>query len=513
MYDNTHSSPHFEYVFYFLFRTYFWKPDGNRWNEPATLGFDTSKRRVLKHGIPFEEDKRLFRRDVPPGTPLDKWGEQLKHNWQAICQLYIQHFDYKKKSQAEAFCQQALLGVALLVLEEDESLDQHAVNVAVDDPNNPILRFEQPPIDQPLFRIRTQNFNKTASLHRFMPVTQAGKPFHKNLQLDLTAPRNTSLPRLTKMVEGELVANSVFSVYGFTYGGQAEDWKSAVTRVLIKRSPNNRPPLLSTVFARLITEQWQFERIDEAANQLRPKLQQKKTYYAHYAKQFEGARPACTGTRKLENQLQAMHILNNDATFLMSRIQTALKTLEINGDNLAERLEELRQEAEQVNWQLYFQLSSELKPVEWPPVDKAMPILSIFHLHINNLQDHHAYLEQQIEYLKGLQERWHFYLENRRAQSGEHLNTLATVLILMLAGTGVTFNIGKGRVGVTSEEQLIYFALLALLLTPLILHFGTKVIKVVCCIFHGTWVDKLLCHNPISRWIQSIEWFRWFKKG
>jgi hypothetical protein len=511
MLDNFNTLPHFEYVFYFLFRTYLWMEDGSRWDEPTTLGFDTSKRKVLQHGIRFEDDKRLFRRDVPPGESLESWGEHLKRSWRDICRLYTQSFDDKAK--AHAYCQKALLGVALLILDDGERVDHHRVSVAVADKKNPILRFAQPNYDKPLFRIRTEGLNKTACLQAFVPMVSENKPFMSHLQLRLGKPDDSTLPRLALFEPGELASNPVFLVYGFSYDGNIDGWKDSVTRLLIRRSPFNRPPLLSTVFARLIMRQWQFGRIDEAAKQLRSVVQSRMTYYVNYASQYEGAYLRCSGTWMLGEQLQEMQALSNEAVFLVSRIQGAVQTLEINGDNLATRLEQIRQEAEQVNWQLHFHKESSAKPVQWPLSDDETPLLEAFNFNINKLQDHTAYLETQLKYLDGLRDRWRLYLENRRTQLGEYLNTLGTVLIFLLAGTGlVTLNVHKDIFGLSFENQLVYLLLIALLLIPIIWHFGRWLIKLFCCIFHGTWLNTLFCNNPIINWLNSVKFFRWFKK-
>jgi hypothetical protein len=139
----SNNSSSFEYVFYFMLRTYLWKEDGSRWDEPPTLGFDPRKRTVSAEGIRFESDKRLFRRDVPAGESLDQWKKHFQLAWQDVCQVY-----------SSDFCEKALFGVALLVLDEGETVEQHSVSIDVSDDQNSQLRFINPRYNKHLFRIQ-----------------------------------------------------------------------------------------------------------------------------------------------------------------------------------------------------------------------------------------------------------------------------------------------------------------------------------------------------------------------
>jgi hypothetical protein len=326
-----------EYVFYFLFRTYLWQ-DNRRWDEPP-LGLEPKKRRVSQHGIRFGEDKRLFRRDVDETEPLENWAEQLTQKWQQICQVYAEASG--NQEQALQYCQQALLGVALVILDEGDSLEHHSVNVQVTGEDISTLQFVQPIESKPLFRINLDGFNQTASCHRFGAMTSETKrPFSKPLQLRL---ENNTLPYLAPLQDSESAANAALLVCAFSFGSSVPEWTKLVGNVLIGRDSSTgrllskQPPLLSSVFARLITEQWQFMRIEFAAQNVRFLLQDRNAYYANYAHQGNEARPHCARTRLLEKQLQEMHSLDMQARFVISRIQGALQTIEINGDNLASK--------------------------------------------------------------------------------------------------------------------------------------------------------------------------------
>jgi hypothetical protein len=417
---------------------------------------------------------------VPRGEPLKKWTEHLQQGWQKII---------KGDQQIEQYCHQALLGVALLILEEGD-VKHHTVNIALANETH-LLRFKA---RHPLFHL--ENGDKKVGLWEFEPMTEGGKPFADHLQFD-------EINRVLKPMEpDELSPNPIFSVYGFE--GFTEG--TPLENKLVK-APAKRHSLFSTTFTRLIVANWQFKRIDWAAKQLRPQLQAEKVKYANYANEYQDARPHCTSTRQLEYQLQKMQIFCNDAVFLLSRIQSALKTLEINGKNFARRLEEIRHETPDNPWQLDFKEKIQLR------AENELSVLMPFYRAIRRLENHQVYIESQVKYLKGLQERWQLYLAQRQTQAGETLNILGTILFLLLAGTGVadtalTFN--SKLIGVEISEKLVYL-MIALLSVPLFWRMSKWVAKKMCCLFHGTWFDQVFCQR-VFQWLNELEFFRGFIK-
>jgi hypothetical protein len=503
MVDSQNTSTHFEYVFFFLLRTScFLTEEGELLEEPSRLNFDSRKQTAKQHGIRFERDKRLFLRETTANQSLDNWALELQASWQTIEALYAEQFD--SEEQARHYCQKALLGVALLILDDGNSVAHHSVHITSQDKDYPVLRFIKPQSNEFLLNISKSGEEKQAFLHQFGPITPNGRPVLKSLQLLLT-----DKPQLAPMSSGDFEPNSIFLVCGFAYGGH-DGWKNAVEQLLIQKWPANRPALLATVFARLIMGHWQFGRMNEEAKLWRSKLQQINHKYRNYANQDDGARPPCTRTRQLERQLQEMQAYQNEGRLLMSRLQGALQTLDIYGNNLATRLEQIRKVQKQ--WQIRFDKSGEVGKVEWPPNNDEMPILAGFYLNIKKLQDHGVYLKQQVDYLEGLQQKWQLFLRKRHRLSGEHLNTLITLLILMFAGTGATFSINRGVLGIDAENQTLMFIILAVVLIPILWHFLSWFWRQLCCICYGTWFDKFLCHNTFFDKLRAIEFFGWFKK-
>jgi hypothetical protein len=306
-------------------------------------------------------------------------------------------------------------------------------------------------------------------------------------------------------------------VCGLTFGGDQPSFQKPVESLLVGQGLSDYPSLLATVFTRLLMGQWQFMRIDWAADNIRALLQERNAFFMDYALKSHEVRPHCARTRLLERQLQEMHSLNTRARFAISRIQGALQTLDINGDNLARRLEQIRQEAGQaeIKGKLSFSQGNKAQAVRWDlsSHDEKVPLLAFFSLYIKRLQDHSVYIQQQAEYLDALRDKWLLYLDKRKTQMGEYLNTWGTVLIfLLLGGTGaaVTLNIRKGFLGLPFANETIYL-ILFFISAPILWYFMKWVAKLFCCILYGTWLSRVLC-NPILRRVQSVEFFSWFKK-
>lgn len=494
MTDNQNTVTHFEYAFFFLLRTQFLTEEGKLLEEPKSLRSDRRKQTVKQYGVPFDRDKRLFLSDVPAGEKLDHWAIHLQQAWQQLQERYAHHFE--SEQLAQEFCQNALLGVALLILDEGATVKEHSVHVALQaDKEHQLLRFVKPQSDEFLFRIRQADSNKQAYLQKFVPVTHSGRAAPNNFFVHLSA---SEKPYLAPLVPGEFSPNPVFLVYGFAYGGGGEQWQSAVEDFITQTDSANRPSLLATTFVRLIMGQWQFRRMDQEAKQLRACLQQTHHYYRNYALQDEGSQLPCTRTRTLENQLQDMQTQTNEARLLMSRLGAALQTLDINGDNLAKRLEHIRQDAIQQHWQLHFHPNDREGKLQWHsekyehnqiPVDEV-PILAHFQFNIDDLQDHLVYLTRKVEYLEGLQDQWRLFLANRRSLSGEHLNTLITLLIIGLAGGGTSlsnFTFPKSIFTIPIENQTVFFITIAIVLVPIVGHLLVWIGRKLRCLVRRVW--------------------------
>jgi len=163
--------------------------------------------------VRFEEDKRLFMRHAQPGASLDQWETHLTQSWHDICQLYADCSE--DKAAAQTYCETALLRVALLILDDSDTVKHHAVKVGWHQDIHTLLRFK-PQLDNFRFKLSPENRSqKAAYLHTFTPRNQSGQPLLKNLQLQ----KLQTKPYLT----AELTPNPVFLIYGFSFGDNAQN--------------------------------------------------------------------------------------------------------------------------------------------------------------------------------------------------------------------------------------------------------------------------------------------------
>lgn len=486
------ANSNFEYVFLFLFRTSVPTKEGEPQKEPISLT-KRKKPMVKDYGMPFDGDKRLFLRESPPNAKLADWEQHLTKSWQKIWQFYAEQFG--SQEVVPNYCYNALLGVTLLILDDGDSVDDHIVRVKSSEV--PALEFKK--AGEFLFSISDDNGNKTVhptACYNFQPSN-----VKKNLCLSLQ-----DKPQLVATEIDEFAPNSIFLVCGFSFGGDARQ-KNAIDK-LLTTAKDGRAPLLAEVFTRLMTEQWKFKQVDEEAKSLRTKLKPLTIEYKNYANDEIN----CTRTSTLENHLQIMQSHQNEAYFLLSTLNGAMQTLDINAYNLATRLEQIRQLAAQNNWQIYFHKKASEK-VDWLDGKKSSydeSLLAIFSLNIKNLQDHKVYLQQQLDHLVGLQDKWRLYLGKRRSLSSEHLNTLISLLIIVLAGGGAS-TLNRGMFGFDIKEDILPW-IIAIAVIPVVWHFLGWFLKFVCCICHGTWLHKLMLCNNFAELFRSIKFFRWFKR-
>ena len=233
MSDNPNS---FVYVFFFLFRRYLQKPAGDFWEEPT--GLDTMEKASSR----FEEDKRLFRYDIDK-APLKKWETHFQQSWQALQKIYQDKADDPEIGLA--YCHQALLGVALVILENGESVAQHTVNIAVEDERHRLLSFKVK--KPPLFHLKKDE--QVAHFWEFTPMTEGGKPFSSEVMQFQETPTQLLLK---PMALGELMPNPVFSVYGFTFGGSQDN--DLINK--LELTVSNKGGVIKTYFAANYPKIW-----------------------------------------------------------------------------------------------------------------------------------------------------------------------------------------------------------------------------------------------------------------
>lgn len=417
----------FSYEFYYLLRTEI-EQHHPFCREPPSLSMAPSPS-LTETGILIDNDKRLFRYSVL-STPtedeeaplqLENWLEQLKIGWKQVQRCYSQHFENQSinEVQTQAFCHQALLGVALLI--NDTHLESHTVMVPFKEPDDSIATqvifkpdtwllqithtpdnsdSEQKPIQALLAQFKAQ----------FQVIPQAK---HWQIQLD------SSIPHLAPMVisqdtaNPDFASNPIFAVYGLAHGdlqtAEETSWPQTLQDFLVR----NEPAVLVRTLPRLLLREWQLTRMDFAALLVRQYLQKSSAYYHKHVKL------PCLSGRELANGLQTMAEVAADTTLLLGKLQQAIETVEIHRHNLEYRLR--RASRYSTDWHVLWQYEEEA------------PILDHFEADQQKLHNHITYLNSELTYLEGIRQRWHLHFEGQQLIRTEQLGSLGRILAFLVA--------------------------------------------------------------------------------
>jgi hypothetical protein len=417
------------YEFYYLLRTKI-EQEGDIHREPYDLSAVQSPH-ILQEGIPIDSDKRLFRSETFKAfissdkslhaEPLENWLLNLKNSWETIQLHYVEHFTKQGVNalQTKFFCNQALLGVVLLI--SDARLESHSVTVSLrgvaDSRVNKVV-FKP---DSWLFQVihtppensGVEQMPTPAILARFEPHFQAiQQDKHWQLRLDLYTPQLAPLDMTPNTANPIIAANPIFAVYGLAHGelhdtGDAT-WPQELQNFLIGREP----ALVVRILPRLIVRQWQFTQLDFAARQVRQHLQARSCFYNQ-------ARLPCSSSRQLSEGLQMMTRLNADATLLLGKLYQATKTLEIHRNNAGRWLRRAHRTSS--HWQ-----------VVWQHEDET-PLLDSFDADKQKLHNHVTYLKGELTYLDGIRQRWYLHFEEQQLAWSERLGSLGSILAFVVA--------------------------------------------------------------------------------
>lgn len=479
-----------DYQFYFLFRTHLWKEEQYIQEPFHQFG------ELQEMGIQIDTDKRLFRPETPANMPLADWQTHFNIAWNHILEQYSQAFHPEQppqaiSEQARLFCQDNLLGVALLIM--DETLEKHEVTLDLyDSQNQPLGEACFRHNNNVLLSIRDKVgfMPQPATFHAFTPTVQ------QRMKIDNWALRvdvDNKCPHLLKMStldsqnttkpEAKPQNYPVFLVYGLAHGDaltaleQYQKWPEQLQNILlgdIDEEPK-RTAILNSILARLLIGEAVFETQDWEARQLRFALQQQTShYFAIPAKELQR-----TPNRVLEKQLREMDDLVAQTDYALGRLSQAIKTLQINQDNFTWRLNHLHYE--EIDWQ-----------IDWKSQRTHPPLLEKLHTSLENVKNHVTYIEGKLTHLKGVSLRWRSYITEHRHSLAEHLGHLGHIIILLIALAKMGELLEKdGKadklawLGEKNSEWLInllndpntYFVLIGLYAVFFLYHYGKALLK------------------------------------
>ena len=402
--------PNLDCQLYFLFRTHLWR-DGKLQEEPFRGHFYG----LHENGVKIDEDKRLFRRNF---SDIHHWQLHLADSWKNILQYYIDAYMETPPRQAEIkaqeFCEMALYGIALLIMDED--IARHQVNIPLrfDDKQHDLcFALPNPPTELLTVRDTDKQMPEIARFHVF---SLANPPTSDNYALKIADYH----PYLAPMQPQPTANNPIFAVYAMQHSSGLDQfrpheilpWVDPFQNFLCVGS-HGQPALFVNVLPRLIMRQWQFQRIDSAAKNQRQTLHKYNTIYRDKPDQYL----ICTNNRELERQLREIELMRTEADYMAGRLRQAVRTLEINRNNLERHLQATEHEA---RWQVHWQL------------DSFKPLLDDFSEEVNKLHNHQEYLQGEVTYLTGARHRWHAYLEARRLKMSERLSILGHILVILV---------------------------------------------------------------------------------
>jgi len=486
MTDNQSINPNrnLDYQFYFLFRTHLWKEE-QYIREPFDRFGDLDD-----IGIQIDTDKRLFRPETPTQRPLDDWQAYLKIAWEGILQEYCEAFNPEApdeaKDTARHFCQDNLLGVALLIM--DEAVDGHEVTLDLCDSHDQLLGDAGFSYDKNVLltiQDKSGNMPQPATLHAFIPsVNKRLKTDNWALGLDKEQPYLKKMPAAE--TQNELAANAqnypVFVVYGLAHGDaltaleQAQNWPVQLQTILLTEvgeGPLKRTAILNSILARLLISEAVFETSSKTLRQ--------------------------TPNRVLEEELRKMEALVvQTEAYTLGRLSQAIKTLEINQDNFEWRLNHMQ--SEEAEWQ-----------IDWQSTGKYPPLLEPLHTGIANLKNHVAYIEGKLTHLKGACTRWRSHISESRYNWSEHMGYLGHIIILLvtLAEMGNVLSQGAGEASSHGTEIVSFWASVS---NNLVAFFNHPLPYVIVIGLYLIFVFPVLI-NKLVKWskYQFRKFVKWFK--
>jgi hypothetical protein len=470
--------PNLDCQLYFLFRTHLWR-DGELKEEPFRGHFYG----LHENGVKIDEDKRLFRRNF---SDIHHWQQHLVDAWKNILQCYTDaHAEtpsHDAEIKAKQFCEMAFYGVVLLIMDED--IVRHKVNIPLqidDEQHN--LCFEMSNATTELLTV-CDNDEQMPDIARLYAFSLANQPISSHYALKIKG----NHPYLAPMQPQQTANNPVFAVYAMQHSSGLDQfhpneilpWVDPFQHFLCVGS-HGQPALFVSVLPRLIMRQWQFQRIDSAAKKQRQTLHKHNTRYREKSDQYL----ICTNNRKLEQELREVEDLRTEADYMAGRLRQAVRTLEINRDNLERHLQATKHEA---RWQVHWQL------------DSFEPLLDDFSEEVNKLHNHQEYLQGEVTYLTGARHRWHSYLEARRLKMSERLNILGHLLVILviLAEIGNIISRNKPADSNISCNQPADSNFIMQCLNYLSSNAGVYVLTVTVVLF-------LLFFKPIINWLKELR--------
>lgn len=474
------SNRNLDYQFYFLFRTFYYWEGAELVREPF-IGFDT----LQENGIQIDTDKRLFRRNAQAQTPLTEWQTELQAAWREIYAKYHRVFEGR---DSRNYCENALLGVALLIM--DESLERHNETIKLDfydgqqEKKGEMCFKYIPQLENWLLSIRDKEniMPVPARLYAFVPHSTA----HFWQVNNWTLRFDRDVPYLSQITPDKLLGIPTFAVYGMAHGDADTVLKNADTALKREQtwpikfqnvfcsSVEHGIALLNSVMARLIIRDSIFAMMDCPAQSVRTRLKEKKILYTEQSDKDLKSTP----NHILQERLREIDTLKAETNYVRGDLEKGIETLNINYENLQWRLAQSM--LEQQAW-----------VIDYQGMVKEPPLLSSISLKRDNLKSHIAYIQGELFHLEGSWARWRSFISEQSHSLTGTLVHVAHIIIFLVALAEMGEVVEKPTGQLNSLDTFVYWfltwlhkpdlyvILLILLVVYLIGYYGYKLLKVI----------------------------------
>jgi hypothetical protein len=435
----------FEYQLYFLLFTKRWQ-GSQHIEEPSTFPTRQVFSSQLLHRR-MENDKRLFQVRHRPSTSIDfNINQWILTSWQTIRSHYrnsiIRDTSEQLKPQYDAIeaADALLAGVALVIITAPEKKYPKLDLVFRDEKELALglIRFEA--TEEILFQV-----NDLAGI-----MTQPAQfiSFNNNPVESIKTVRSNSdwqlhfTPQevsLSPIQHEEDQNHPIFNVYGLTLGVAPLEKRETIVAQLqdLLWAAETGDCVLMDLLTSLLMCQWQAKHIFTAATKVLYELEGKNASF----RQWKNEQLRKTPLQKLQKDLQTMTELAAETRYMLSRLQRAIQTLQINADNLRTVLNDWKQGAaeEQTSLTITWEMSSREK---WRSLPVESTVLEQdFHFEQEILAARRTYIEGALTHLEGSVLRWQAVLDEHRLNFNKKITTIGYTI------TAISLIVGLSQVG------------------------------------------------------------------
>jgi len=419
------SDRQFDYQFYFMFRTYRPK-EGEYIEEPEKfsaieeLSDSPNPQQVIGYKID-EDDKRLFRFHLAqqPALTESEFKQHLADYWDRVRHQYdncqVRNNVTGQVSTRNA-SEELLQGVAVLIIGDQLTEPDQTITIPLRDDQGEAKGHQlfTSANHTTLFSLQDTAQQMTEDMRFFEFARKYDQRFperRKVLHWQLQLGPDFGL----KPIQPEEHDNHPFLVvYGLERGkNPPEVLREQANNFLLFGKGDNGYTALLELLPKLLMCHWQFNHIDAAASQFQQQLDARNALYRSYLNE----RLDCATTPQLQQELQEMKTQGAEGKYTLGRLQGAMKTLQINAEDLTGRLELIQDLARERGWQIEF--------------DSALE--TYFDYSLGVLQNHLSYLNSALTHLEGSSSRWQAMLEERRLELTENIGTLAHLIVFLVA--------------------------------------------------------------------------------